>query len=116
MKNYNLSTLKAIGEGSEEFILKMVSAFIRNTPETILEIKDCLKKNEFADLAKHAHKIKPSIDLMEIDALKSVIREVESKAKKSDSDGLERLIQYLENKVLEVIVEVKKEYPNLRLD
>lgn len=63
---YNLSKLEAIAEGDQDFILKVLEVFVAEVSEDLKRMKDFLKSNEFEEISKIAHKIKPNLILLGI--------------------------------------------------
>jgi HPt (histidine-containing phosphotransfer) domain-containing protein len=78
---YNLSQIEAIASGNQEFIDKMVTMFLDLTPDLIARIDSGIAAEDWDEVKAAAHKMKPSIDMMGIDSLHSVVREVEDRAK-----------------------------------
>ncbi len=110
MSNYSLSTIEMVADGSKEFILKMVESFVRNAPISMDEMVDAYNKKSFTELARHAHKLKPSIDMMEMGSLRDDIRTIESKAKVGDLTGLDVHIENMREKIAVVIEELCQDF------
>ena len=72
----NLSYLKKIAEGNDTFVIEMIEMFLNKTPQALEQMNDCFKKQNWEELRKIAHKIKPSfayIGLKEIQATLAII-------------------------------------------
>ncbi len=75
--NYDLSNLKALSRGDEDFVRSMVEIFRQQTPPALEEMKEALRRKDYETLAQTAHRIKPSIENMGITQLDGVAREIE---------------------------------------
>jgi PAS domain S-box-containing protein len=80
---YDLSSLQSISKGNDEFIKKMIRMFCEQTPRLVTDMVDSYQKGDISNMASIAHKIKPSIDNLNISELKQTIRDIESAAKKN---------------------------------
>ena len=101
---YNLTKLEDIAKGNQKFIDKMLRLFIDQVPDSVAEIKMAYKEGDFQNIKKTAHKIKPTIDIMEIVSLKNVIRDMEKNAEiYQSSELLENLISQLDEVIGKVV-------------
>ncbi|MFD1293701.1 PAS domain S-box protein [Lutibacter holmesii] len=106
---FDLSKLEAIAKGNKAFIDKMLQLFIDDTPASINEMKQAYQSGDFKEVARIAHKIKPSLDTLGVHLLKEEIREIEADAETyGDSEELSAMILYLENTIKRVLVELQK--------
>jgi len=98
------SPLERIAKGNQEFINKMMKLFIDQMPNSVSEIQTAYKVGDFEKVKKMAHKIKPTIDIMEIVTLKDDIRDIEKNAEiYQSSEKLENLISQLDEVIGEVV-------------
>ncbi len=105
---FDLTKLQTISRGNMDFINKMIALFIETTPVCIVDMKLAYVNNEFDKVRKIAHRIKPSIDNLEIVSLKNEIREIELNAETyQKSEQLERLILKVELVLNEVFSNLK---------
>lgn len=100
-KLYDLTMIKEIAHGNNDFIKKMMQLFLDTIPPALSEMNQHIADANWPALGAVAHKIKPSIDTMGIDLLKEDIRSLEKNGK--DSINLED-IQPLMSK-LEMVIE-----------
>ncbi|MDD3320410.1 MAG: PAS domain S-box protein [Paludibacter sp.] len=108
-KLYNLDQLIIIGNNDETFVNKMVEIFIRLAEETIEQVNKSFEINDIDQIRKSAHKIKPSIDNLEIISLHDKIRELELfKENERNLDELNTLISNI-NMVLKNVITSLKE-------
>lgn len=81
---YDLSQLNELAGGSEEFVNTMIETFLEHTPEQFESMNQAFKENDFKRMGDVAHKIKPSIDLFQIQGLGDLIRSVERQGKNNE--------------------------------
>ncbi|MDN3642955.1 PAS domain S-box protein [Lutimonas halocynthiae] len=105
---YDLTKLEDIAKGNQKFIDKMLRLFITQVPDSVFEIKTAYQAGDFEKIKKIAHRIKPTIDIMEIVSLKNDIRDMEKNAEiYQSSERLENLINHLDDVIEEVVGELK---------
>jgi HPt (histidine-containing phosphotransfer) domain-containing protein len=83
-KLYDLTMVLSVSGGDESFIKKMVALFVQTVPKNVDDLVAALKKEDWDQVSKLAHKLKSTIDSMGINSLKTVIREVEAFAKQKE--------------------------------
>lgn len=106
---YSLTKLEAIAKGNQQFVDKMLRLFVDQMPGSVAEIKTAYQAGDYQRISKVAHKIKPTIDIMEIDSLKNDIRDLEKNAETYQSSAqLERLISHLEGVIEGVVKELEE--------
>lgn len=111
---YNLATLKAISRGNDFFVEKMVKMFCEQTSPMIAEMMEAYHNNQLDKIAALAHKMKPSIDNLQIDDLKTVIIEIEKMGKnQQNTPRFGELLKQTEHTTAQVIKQMNEEYPNL---
>lgn len=71
-KHIDLSYLKELSNGSNEFIAQMISIFMMQTPEALSAIDAHLQKKEWKPIKAIIHKMKPSFTFIGIKELESV--------------------------------------------
>lgn len=107
---YDLSMVEAISGGDRSFIKRMIQLFLDTVPATLSDIKNASDKNEWLALSKHTHKLKSTIDSMNIYSLKQDIRTIELKAKAGeDAEKIKVLVANVLKVMQQVMEQVKKE-------
>lgn len=106
---FDLSKLKEISKGNEQFVQKMVQIFIEETPIAIAELTEAFEGKDVVKVNKIAHKIKPSIDFMGIASITNEIRFVEKNAETITSLEELKLPILKINEVLTQVVKKLKE-------
>lgn len=111
-KLFDLSALVEISRGNTTFVIKMVNLFCDQTPQMINEMLAAYSLKDFPTIASVAHKIKPSIDNLNIKSLSPLVREIERISKdETENPILFNLLQDAEKKVIDVVAQMKAEYP-----
>lgn len=109
---FDLSGLHEISQGDQGFIKKMLELFIEQASLTIIEMRSAYTNNNFTQVKKIAHRIKPSIDSLGIVQLKEEIRDIEKHAEEyGHSTQMNGLLEKTETILNQAIVEMK-EYLN----
>ena len=106
MSYHDLTELKEMAMGNEEFIQKMITVFLDTTQESLTEMLEAFEKGDYDTVSAIAHKIKPSIDMMGIADLKEPIRTIEVNAKES-GDQLSVLMPQVDKVLTTVFDELK---------
>jgi signal transduction histidine kinase/CheY-like chemotaxis protein len=109
---YNLDQLRLIaGDEGESFILTMVKMFVDLAQEALLQIKAAYEKDDVETIKKIAHKIKPSLENLNITILYHEIRELESFNKQTAcSDYFDKLVVSVCDKLDMVTDELKRSF------
>lgn len=90
---FNLTNLKEISRGDNEFVQKMIEMFHQVVEKANEEFDVALKAKNFSQINKTAHRIKPTIDNMGIVSLKEDIRELEKFPLDGDEEKRKTLIE-----------------------
>jgi two-component system, sensor histidine kinase len=105
---FSLRKLEDLGRESPTFLDRMLNLFIENTPAAVNDIKQAYENNDMDRVAAIAHRLKPSIDNLEINSIKSEIRELEKIAKTKDQPvRVEELIAHIESVTNRVVEELR---------
>ena len=93
----NLSYLKESSLNDEEYIVKMINMFLKNTPSYIKSIKSLYKDDKLVELQILAHKFKASINIMGIHSVGRLINKLEENISKNKNlDEISTLISGIE--------------------
>jgi len=77
----DLSYLYEISGHDREFIYEMIMTIVKNTPEMVSDIEQAGKDENWLEVGRLMHKLKPSLLLLNIDDLSDHIRALENNAK-----------------------------------
>jgi hypothetical protein len=83
---YDLQQLRDLSAGSDEFVQSMIETFLEHTPVQLDEMVEAYESGDLNTVGSIAHKIKPNIDLFNINAISDDIRVVEERGKAGISD------------------------------
>jgi PAS domain S-box-containing protein len=101
---YNLSALRDMSKGDQNFVAKMIAIFTNQITATLAIIDDALLENDFNELARLIHKIKPGIENLAIESIILDVKFLEKVAKTNRKDISHILNIY--NKVKETLEKV----------
>ena len=111
----NLSYLRDVSKGSNEFMVKMINTFIAAFPGNCLLLQKHLDEKDYDSLYSLAHKMKPSISFMGISVLEKVIRNLEDAAREKRTDSpLAAWISEITQTGFKAIDQLKKETQTLK--
>ncbi|MGL1886981.1 MAG: Hpt domain-containing protein [Reichenbachiella sp.] len=79
----DFSYLYEISDNDRDFIKDMLATIVKNTPQNIKEINQANEDGKWGEVGRLVHKLKPSILLMNIEELNTLIRALENNAKAS---------------------------------
>ena len=79
-KYTDLTYLKNLSKGSDEFVQQMITIFINQTPSAIEQLEKSLINKDYTTLKAVAHKIKPSFSFVGINSLQNKIEKLEENA------------------------------------
>jgi HPt (histidine-containing phosphotransfer) domain-containing protein len=109
-KHIDLTYLKELSNGSNEFIMEMISVFIEQTPIEIANLEKHLAAKDWKSLRATAHKMKPSFSFMGIKELESVIKTVEEySANETNLELLPEMVTKIKTVCTEAIEELATE-------
>ncbi len=106
---YDLSKLRDISRGNEEFIQKMLQVFIRESVIAVEQIKEAYANNDIEKIKITAHRIKPSVHNMGINSLTEDILKLESfDITVNSKEPLLSLINNLDEIINKVIMQLEE--------
>lgn len=110
-KLYDLSLVSDLAEGNIDFIKSLVQIFIDTVPATSKEMQEEIKKENWEESGKLAHKLKSTIDTMQIVCLKEDIRFIELNGKnKTNTSQIIILAQKTDDIIAKVTLQLKEEF------
>jgi HPt (histidine-containing phosphotransfer) domain-containing protein len=90
---YSLALLQEFSEGKEGFVEKMVQLFKEETPKSIQLLKEYYSRCEYKKVSDVVHKMRTSIDMLEMKTIQKDVRLIEEFAKEQKNlDQLPDLI------------------------
>lgn len=82
---YNLNSLYNLSRGNNDFVIKMIEIFIKQTEDTLIKVSEAITTNELTNISKLIHKIKPSVEGMGIKSLMDDVKKLETMDKSQDN-------------------------------
>ncbi|MDP3468387.1 MAG: Hpt domain-containing protein [Daejeonella sp.] len=77
----DLSYLKDVASGSDEFIIDMIDLFLNQTPDYFEQLEQFIAEENWTKVADIAHKIKPTLAFMGVDSAREKMAEIEQNAR-----------------------------------
>lgn len=112
VKQTDLTYLKELSNGSNEFIVEMITVFVEQTPIEIANMEKHLAAADWKSLRATAHKMKPSFAFMGIRELESVIKTIEDySGNEKNLDLLPGLISKVKDVCIQAIEELVHDKP-----
>lgn len=109
--HYNLAKVYAISENDTDFVMDIVTLFVVEVPQDLLEIKTAIKEKKYPQAYSFAHKIKPTLDLLGMTVAHEEIVCIEEWARK---DGKKKEIietyKSLEHRIEKAVKEIRKDF------
>jgi len=107
-RSYNLSKLYSLSRGNEEFIQKMIEIFNTQCTHVMEAIEKAIAAENFLEVSRLIHKIKPSIDEMGIQSIYHEVRELEEISKNTtDLERIQFLFEIIQKQLKLSILELK---------
>jgi len=75
---YDLTKLRALARGREEFVLKIVRSFLHNMPNSLAELHAAATTQQWTTVAKIVHHIKPSLESLGVRDVTAAVEQLES--------------------------------------
>ena len=92
-KHIDLTYLKELSNGSNEFMLQMINLFIATMPQMVADLETYLIAENWPSIRTTAHKMKPSVSFMGLKEIETDIALLESyAAEKVHLDRLPEMI------------------------
>jgi len=101
----NLSYLEDITGGDRAMVLEMLDLFIRDIPVHIEKIETLYTSQNLVDLAKEAHKLKPTLQYIGLTGMFEDIKLLEEIAKSGffDEPKLKELVERLKESTIKCV-------------
>lgn len=108
---YNLSKVYALSDNDPEFVNEILTLFVTEVPEDLVQIKEGIKKKDYKHAYAYAHKIKPTLDLIGLNVAFEEILQVEAWTKaEGKKKDIKETFKSVKNQVNDAIKEIKKDF------
>ncbi|MCB0496789.1 MAG: response regulator [Cyclobacteriaceae bacterium] len=105
---FNLTYLKEISDGNEEFISEIIKTFVDKTPDLLNQMIEGSKENNWELVGSLAHKLKPNLILLGMDSIKELTLSIEKDGKNSlNTETIPERVQSLFSISSQAIEELK---------
>lgn len=113
MKTYKINKLSEICTGDVDFILQMIQTFVEQINKDLPLIQSAIETNNWEAVHKITHKIKPSIDMLDIESAKPLIKEIVEKTRNLSTihpEELTNTFYILKESLQETVEEMTTDY------
>lgn len=108
---YNLSKVYALSDNDPEFVNEILTLFVTEVPEDLMQIKEGIKKKDHKHAYAYAHKIKPTLDLLGLNVAFEEILQIEAWTKaEGKKKEIKETFKSVKNQVNGAIKEIKKDF------
>lgn len=105
---YNLTVLRNLSRGNEDFVHKMIVIFVEQTSQILLDIDRAIQENNFTEISRLIHKIKPSVESLGIKTILSDMDTLEKTAKTSSNKSkIKAILQHIKPVLLQAITQLQ---------
>lgn len=103
-KVYDLTKLKKMMGGNREQVSDMLTMFVQDTPALVKDMNLAFAQRDIQTVGKLAHKIKSSLDILDIHCLTKTVRKIEHIAKEQpETPELDEVIKDFTEKIVQVL-------------
>jgi len=108
---YDLTLVKAISGGDEDFVKSMIHLFLETVPAILDQMQASCDEKNWELTGKLAHKLKSTIDSLNIYQLQDLIRRIENDGKKGEHlDQIPASVRQLKKGMNDCIRQVKSDF------
>lgn len=109
--HYNLAKVYAISDDDKDFVLQIINLFVEEVPVDLKQIKEGIESKNHAHAYGFAHKIKPTLDLLGMEAAHDEILQIEQWTRdKGKKKEIKEIFKSLSARVSNTLGEVKKDF------
>ena len=109
--HYNLAKVYAISDDDKDFVLQIINLFIEEVPLDIAEIKVGINAKDHSHAYGYAHKVKPTLDLLGMEAGYEEILQIEQWTKdKGKKKEIKEIYKSMSARIDLALAEIKKDF------
>jgi len=109
--HYNLAKVYAISENDDDFILQIATLFVSEIPSDLMQVKEGINLKDYKLAYSHAHKIKPTLDLLGMSVAFEEILCIEDWTRKEGKRSeIKETYKDLESRIEKAVKEIKKDF------
>ncbi|OJJ16424.1 hypothetical protein BKI52_34625 [marine bacterium AO1-C] len=107
---YNLQKLEKMMGGNKEHVRQMVNMFVEETPALIDDMRQAQAAADIIALGKLAHKVKSSLDILDLQRLAKIARQIEQIARNNeDNSKIDALVDEFVLEIQEVLKHIQND-------
>ena len=111
MMIYSLDKINEMADGDEDFILSIVGVFLDEVPQDLAALEEAIAVGDVENSYKLAHKLKPNMDILGLEAARVAALEIETIGKNNGSiDDIRAHFPRLQHDIQQVITELKTDF------
>lgn len=112
----DLSYLRDVSSGSNEFMIEMIELFLDQTPGYFEQLNQLISDENWPRVAEIAHKIKPTLAFMGADTAKDRMAEIEANARNlTNTDSIAPVFKSLHKFSGELFIKLTEAKKDLEL-
>ncbi len=104
---YDLSMIRSMSNGNEEFVRDIVSLFLATIPDDLKALSEAGQASSWNEVSRIAHKLKSAVEHMGIHSLGDPIRQLEDVTNETDTQHIPALIAQVSAIMAEVFDQLK---------
>jgi hypothetical protein len=109
--HYNLAKVYAISENDDDFVLQIATLFVSEIPSDLMQVKEGINLKDYKLAYSHAHKIKPTLDLLGMSVAFEEILCIEDWTRKEGKRSeIKETYKDLESRIEKAVKEIKKDF------
>ena len=116
MELCNLTYLKSITPGNNAFAIQVIELFLKEAADNINEITNSCSSNNWSELYKNAHKIKPSIEMLGFPAdMKEALLNINVLSKsETNIEKLVDLVNFFTSEIHSILKDLENQLQQLK--
>jgi len=108
---YSLDRVKAMSEGDDDFVMSIITLFLEEIPADLLVLGEAITRRDFEQTYQTAHKMKPNLEIMGMDASRALAYDIELLGKKQgDFAEIERKYAELSLHIAQAEKEIRADF------
>jgi len=108
---YSLDKINEMAEGDQDFVVSVISVFLEEVPTDLQSLENAIDQNDYDQIYKMAHKIKPNVDLLGMEDARANSLEIETLGKTESSlEVIKEKFPFLKNDVEQAVLELTNDF------
>jgi HPt (histidine-containing phosphotransfer) domain-containing protein len=108
---YGLNKIREMAEGDSEFIHSVIGVFLEEAPADVKSLEAAVQSGDFGQIYQLAHKLKPNVDMLEMEPARALALEMETLGKnEQDLEGIRDRFARFKRDVDQAISELRSDF------